>query len=323
MISGSHKIEHQKRIYDAILNSLGPAIQGLMNDDSVVEIMVNPDGCLWIEEAGKGMRDSGEIIPFEKTESLIRLVASNSDMQCDEESPSLSAILPISNARFQAFFPPVCRAPFFVIRKRAVAVFTLEDYVRSGIMATPQAEFLRAAVWEKKNILIAGGTGSGKTTLANAILHEISKTDDRVFIIEDTPELQSSSKNTVHLYTRPEVGFTAQRAVKEVLRCRPDRIIVGEVRDGTALDLLKAWNTGHSGGIATIHANNSLLALRRFESLVSEVVVNIPRDLIADTINVVVHIKRTKDGRVVDNISEVTDFNQTTYCLQEISENSN
>ena len=266
------------------------------------------------------MEDSGHFIPFEKTESLIRLVASNSDMQCDKDSPSLSAILPISHARFQAFCPPVSEAPFFVIRKRAIAVFTLEDYVKSEILTIPQADFLKAAVLAKKNILIAGGTGSGKTTLANAILHEISKTGDRVFIIEDTPELQCSGINTVHLYTRPEVGFTAQRAVKEVLRCRPDRIIVGEVRDGSALDLLKAWNTGHSGGIVTIHANNSLLALRRFESLISEVSVNVPRDLIANAINVIVHIHRTKNGRIVDDISEVTDFNKTTYFLHSMND---
>jgi type IV secretion system protein VirB11 len=180
----------------------------------------------------------------------------------------------------------VVAAPTFAIRKPAVAVFTLNDYVAAGIMTSDQAEALRTAVAARKNILVAGGTSTGKTTLTNALLAEVAKTADRVVLIEDTRELQCLAPNLVALRTKDGV-VSLSDLVRSSLRLRPDRIPIGEVRGAEALDLLKAWGTGHPGGVGTIHAGSALGALRRLEQLIQEAVVTVPRALIAETIDVV------------------------------------
>jgi len=316
VIENSANSLSEARIYQAILNAMGPVLRELLLDDQVIEIMLNPDGQLWVDRMSEGMSLLNETIPKNDIETLIRLVASHCGQSCHEKSPSLSCVIPISNARFQAFVPPVVDAPSFSIRKRAIQVFTLEDYVRSQILTQTQSDFLIEAVKNRQNILVVGGTGTGKTTLTNAILNEIAKTNDRIVTLEDTPELQCNSLNKAQIYTKTEIGFTMQKAVCEVMRFRPDRIVVGEVRDGSALDLLKAWNTGHSGGVSTIHANSALLGLRRLESLISEVSVNVPRDLIAESVHVVIHIKRQAYGRVVDEVVQVCGLNKGEYQLR-------
>ena len=305
----------QLRIHQSIMTAMGAEMRALMENDTVIEIMLNPDGMLWAEYLGRGVEKIGNVVDRNKAETLIRLVASYSNSECNYNTPSLSAVLPLSSARFQAFVPPVVSAPCFVVRKRATAVFTLDEYVASGTLKEDAAKQIKQFVKERKNFLIVGGTGTGKTTLANAILKEMAQYGHRIVTIEDTPELQCDAPNTLQFYTKPEVGFTMQKAVKDSLRCRPDRIVVGEVRDGSALDLLKAWNTGHSGGIATIHANSALLGLRRLESLIQEVSINIPRDLIAETVNVVLHIIRTASGRSVEQISQVVGIDGEHYKL--------
>ena len=183
--------------------------------------------------------------------------------------------------------PPVVAAPAFAIRKPAVAVFTLDDYVAAGIMTSGAGRRLCArAVAERRNILVAGGTSTGKTTLTNALLAEVAKTADRVVLIEDTRELQCKAPNLVALRTKDGVASLSD-LVRSSLRLRPDRIPIGEVRGAEALDLLKAWGTGHPGGIGTIHAGSALGALRRLEQLIQEAVVTVPRALIAETIDVV------------------------------------
>jgi type IV secretion system protein VirB11 len=182
--------------------------------------------------------------------------------------------------------PPVVAAPTFAIRKPAVAVFTLEDYVRARIMSAGQADALRHGVVSRANILVAGGTSTGKTTLTNALLAEVAKTSDRVVLIEDTRELQCAAPNLVALRTKDGAASLSD-LVRSALRLRPDRIPIGEVRGAEALDLLKAWGTGHPGGIGTIHAGSALGALRRMEQLIQEAVVTVPRALIAETINLV------------------------------------
>jgi type IV secretion system protein VirB11 len=194
--------------------------------------------------------------------------------------------LPETGERFEGLLPPVVAAPTFAIRKPAVAVFTLNDYVAAGIMTSGQAEALRAAVAARKNILVAGGTSTGKTTLTNALLAEVAKTADRVVLIEDTRELQCPAPNLVALRTKDGV-VSLSDLVRSSLRLRPDRIPIGEVRGAEALDLLKAWGTGHPGGVGTIHAGSALGALRRLEQLIQEAVVTVPRALIAETIDVV------------------------------------
>lgn len=174
----------------------------------------------------------------------------------------------------------------FAIRKPAVAVFTLQDYVATAIMSADQAAILRQAVAERRNILVAGGTSTGKTTLTNALLAEVAKTEDRVVLIEDTRELQCAAPNLVAMRTKDGVA-TLSELVRSSLRLRPDRIPIGEVRGAEALDLLKAWGTGHPGGIGTIHAGTALGALRRLEQLIQEAVVTVPRALIAETVDLV------------------------------------
>lgn len=266
--------------------ALGPAIAGFLGDASVVEVMLNPDGRLWVDRLSEGLSDIGERLSAADGERIVRLVAHHVGAEVHTGSPRVSAELPETGERFEGLLPPVVLAPVFAIRKPAVAVFTLEDYVAAAIMSAAQADILRQAVAERRNILVAGGTSTGKTTLTNALLAEVSKTSDRVVLIEDTRELQCAAPNLVAMRTKDGVA-TLSDLVRSSLRLRPDRIPIGEVRGAEALDLLKAWGTGHPGGIGTIHAGTALGALRRLEQLIQEAVITVPRALIAETIDLV------------------------------------
>lgn len=289
---------------DAMLRSaFGKVICDALSDPSVVEIMQNPDGKLWIERAGRGRLTHGTIITTEQAERIIRLVASLSGHDVTRERPIVSAELPIGGQRFEGVMPPVVTAPAFAIRNHAARVFTLDNYVEAGTMAAADAMRLQDAVMARRNILIVGGTGSGKTTLANALLAEVATTKDRVLILEDTRELKCEADDSVALRTQPSV--TMAELVRSTLRLRPDRIVVGEVRGGEALDLLKAWSTGHPGGVATVHANSAADGLDRLEQLVGEVVANIPRKLIATAVDLIVGIEAVGGVRRVTDILEV------------------
>ncbi|MWD27494.1 P-type conjugative transfer ATPase TrbB [Aquicoccus sp. SCR17] len=266
--------------------ALGPAIAGFLEDPMTVEVMLNPDGRLWVDRLSEGLADSGKMLSAADGERIVRLVAHHVGVEVHSLSPRVSAELPETGERFEGLLPPVVAAPAFAIRKPAVAVFTLEDYVTAGIMTGMQAEALRLAVATRANILVAGGTSTGKTTLTNALLAEVAKTSDRVVIIEDTRELQCSAPNLVAMRTRDGVASLSD-LVRSSLRLRPDRIPIGEVRGAEALDLLKAWGTGHPGGIGTIHAGSGIGALRRLEQLIQEAVVTVPRSMIAETIDLV------------------------------------
>ena len=266
--------------------ALGPAIAGWLEDPAVVEVMLNPDGRLWVDRLSEGLADTGQRLSPDDGERIVRLVAHHVGAEVHAGSPRLSAELPETGERFEGLIPPVAVAPTFAIRKPAVAVFTLADYAAAGIMTKPKAEALRLAVAERKNILVAGGTSTGKTTLVNALLAEVAKTSDRVVLIEDTRELQCAAPNLVALRTKDGV-VSLSDLVRAALRLRPDRIPIGEVRGAEALDLLKAWGTGHPGGVGTLHAGSALGALRRLEQLIQEAVVTVPRALIAETIDVI------------------------------------
>ncbi len=219
--------------------------------------------------------------------------------------------------------PPVSLAPCFSIRKPATRIYTLLDYVADGIMSAEIARLLSLAVVERRNILVAGGTSSGKTTLANALLAEMAHLDERVILIEDTRELQSPAPDTVALRTRAG-HVTMADLVRSTLRLRPDRIIVGEVRGGEALDMLKAWNTGHPGGIATVHANSAASALLRIEQLIQEAVVTVPRRLIADAIDMVVFIAGRGQARRVETLARVAGLDPDGgYAVLDLSPASN
>jgi type IV secretion system protein VirB11 len=266
--------------------ALGPAITGWLEDPAIVEIMLNPDGRLWIDRLTGGLSDTGKRLSAEDGERIVRLVAHHVSAEVHPGSPRLSAELPETGERFEGLIPPIVAAPAFAIRTPAVAIFTLADYARAGIMRVEHAELLCDAVSERRNILIAGGTSTGKTTLVNALLAEVARTADRVVLIEDTRELQCNAPKLVALRTKDGVASLSD-LVRSSLRQRPDRIPVSEVRGAEALELLKAWGTGHPGGIGTIHAGSAIGALRRLEQLIQEAVVTVPRALIAETINVI------------------------------------
>ena len=284
--------------------ALGPAIARLLEDPAVVEVMLNPDGRLWIDRLSEGRSDTGERLSAADGERIVRLVAHHVGAEVHARSPRVSAELPESGERFEGLLPPVVAAPTFAIRKPASIVFSLDDYVAAGIMSADQAETLRAAVSSRANILVAGGTSTGKTTLTNALLAEVATTQDRVVIIEDTRELQCSAPNLVAMRTKDGVA-TLSDLVRSSLRLRPDRIPIGEVRGSEALDLLKAWGTGHPGGIGTIHAGTGIGALRRLEQLIQEAVVTVPRALIAETIDLVAVLAGRGSARRLAELARV------------------
>ena len=286
-------------------SALGKAIAGYLEDDAIIEVMLNPDGRLWIDRLSSGLIDTGETLSAADGERIVRLVAHHVGAEVHAGSPRVSAELPGTGERFEGLLPPVVAAPAFAIRKPAVAVFTLDDYVAAGTMTSEQAKALRNAVAVRKNILVAGGTSTGKTTLTNALLAEVAKTSDRVVLIEDTRELQCTAPNLVALRTKDGVA-TLSDLVRSSLRLRPDRIPIGEVRGAEALDLLKAWGTGHPGGIGTIHAGTALGALRRLEQLIQEAVITVPRALIAETINLIAVLTGRGTDRRLAELALVT-----------------
>jgi type IV secretion system protein VirB11 len=301
--------------------ALGPAVASFLEDHTVVEVMLNPDGRLWIDRLSSGLEDSGCRMSAADGERIVRLVAHHVGAEVHPGSPRVSAELPETGERFEGLLPPVVAAPAFAIRKPAVAVFTLDDYARAGIMTPCQANILRMAVVDRKNILVVGGTSTGKTTLANALLAEIAHTSDRVVLIEDTRELQCRAPNLVALRMKDGV-VSLSDLVRSSLRLRPDRIPIGEVRGAEALDLLKAWGTGHPGGIATIHAGTALGALRRLEQLIQEAVITVPRALIAETIDVIAVLRGRGGERRLAELATVDGLDPSTgdYRVLSIAE---
>jgi P-type conjugative transfer ATPase TrbB len=304
MAASHHNSEGIARGARMLRTALGPAIARFLEDAGVVEVMLNPDGRLWIDRLSEGLSDSGERLSSEDGERIIRLVAHHVGAEVHTGSPRVSAELPGTGERFEGLLPPVVAAPAFAIRKPAVAVFTLDDYVAAGIMTAEQASVLRDGVASRANILVAGGTSTGKTTLTNALLAEVAKTSDRVVIIEDTRELQCAAPNLVAMRTKDGVASLSD-LVRSSLRLRPDRIPIGEVRGSEALDLLKAWGTGHPGGVGTIHAGTALGALRRLEQLIQEAVVTVPRALIAETIDLVAVLSGRGSARRLSELARV------------------
>jgi type IV secretion system protein VirB11 len=311
-------------------SAMGPAIAAALADSEVIEIMVNPDGRLWFDRLGAGRSDSGVTYDPAQVERIIRLVASHARTEAHGNAPIISAELPPhregAGERFEGVLPPVSLGPCFSIRKPAEKIYTLLDYVRDGIMSADLARLLSMAVVERRNILVAGGTSSGKTTLANALLAEMAHQGDRVILIEDTRELQCAAPDVVALRTRSAsgaggAGVTMADLVRSTLRLRPDRIIVGEVRGREALDMLKAWNTGHPGGIATVHANSAVAALYRLEQLVQESVVAVPRRLIAEAIDMIVFISGRGLARRVETVARVAglDPDAGSYAVVELN----
>lgn len=312
----THPIVAERKL-EALRHALGPTVLAALEEPAVVEILANPDGRLVLDRSGEGRQDTGQSLSPEARERAIKLIADYVGETVAREDPRLSGVLPGTGERFQGLLPPIVAAPAFSIRKRPAVIWGLADYVRDGVMTEAQADALRQAAAERRNILISGGTGSGKTTLANAVLAEPAFAGDRVFLIEDTPELQCSAWDVVAVLTRrAPVAIGVVDLVRDALRMRPDRIVVGEMRDGAAaLETLKSWNTGHPGGLSTIHANSAGDVLRRVEDLLTEVVARPPRRAIAEAVDRIVHIRRTAEGRRVEAVLGVEGLEADRYLL--------
>ncbi|EGJ4291113.1 P-type conjugative transfer ATPase TrbB [Salmonella enterica] len=313
----SNRAEHDRRIAEKLRRELGPQVCALLDDTKVIEIMLNPDGSLWCEWLGQPMERVGTM-PKAQAESLMGTVASSLRTHITAANPILECELPLDGSRFEALLPPIVSGPTFTIRKKASIVFTLANYVKSGIMTETQCEAIKRAVRERKNILVVGGTGTGKTTLTNAIIADIDSAtpEHRIVIIEDTRELQCSSPNVVQLRAVDHVDMT--RLLKATMRLRPDRILVGEARDGSALALLKAWNTGHPGGAATVHANSANAGLIRMEQLVAEATAAPMQALIAEAIDLIIAIEKTATGRRIKEVVTVSGHDGTNYITQPV-----
>jgi P-type conjugative transfer ATPase TrbB len=311
------------RTREALNHALGDFIASALADPLVVEVMANPDGKIWIDKIGEGRKATDAVISANDANTILRLLADHAGVIVNADTPLVSATLPETGERFQGIFPPIVVRPAFTIRKRPASIFRLDHYVGAGIMTAKVAELLRDALHERLNILVIGGTGSGKTTLTNALLAEPSIIDDRVVIIEDTAELQCVAHDCLSMLTKAiSPVVTMADLARATMRLRPDRIIVGEVRDGSILEMIKLWNTGHPGGIATLHANSPTEALYRVEDLIGEVTEHIPVRQIAMTLNLIVEIRRDPDsrsGRTVDRLVYVTGHEEGRYLLRDVA----
>jgi len=309
------QLRSHSRLVRKLQEALGDHLCVALEDATVVEIMLNPDGQLFIERLGNGIAPAGEMSAA-AAEMVIGSVAHGLQSEVDAEHPIISGELPIGGHRFEGLLPPVVAKPTFTIRRRASRLVSLDEYVRSGVMTEWHAATIRSAISAKLNIVISGGTGSGKTTLANALIEEIVKTapGDRLVILEDTAEIRCAAENAVLLHTSDTVDMA--RLLKSTMRLRPDRIVVGEVRDGAALTLLKAWNTGHPGGVATVHSNTAMSALRRLEQLTAEASQQPMQEVIGEAVDLIISIERTARGRRIRNIIQVERYLNGRYEIE-------
>ena len=299
--------EYRERIAEKIRREFAP-IAAYLDDPAVVEVMLNADGSIWIDSLKEGMKITDTKIARDRALLLMGSIARLNSKSITEKEPLLKATMP-DGQRFQGMIEPVVSAPVFAIRCNRARNISLEDYVPLR-MSGQMADLLRSALVEKKNIIVSGGTGSGKTTLTAALLKELAVLcpEDRIAIMEDTREINIDAKNVVFELANDDVSMCDLLAAN--LRMRPDRIILGETRGAEALDLLKSWNTGHPGGVCTLHANSAMSALARFETLILEaqnLSISYIRSLISDAVNLIVHIQRDRKlgGPIVQEIIEV------------------
>ena len=289
-----------ERHLNMLHTALGEALVKFLAHDDVIEIMANPDGSVWLDTLSKGKYKTPVTLSQMERLNVIKLIASMNQLAITENNPELACELSFAEARFQAWVPPVSEHPTFTIRKKARQILSIDDYVANDWISADNAAYLKKAIQQRLNILIAGGTGSGKTTFANALLHELKHSTDRIIVLEDLPELQISAQDVVHLRTSSDINM--RDLVKGSLRMRPDRIIIGEVRDGAALDMLKAWNTGHPGGVCTLHANSASSVLTRLADLISEAIPQVPHHLINEAVDLILFMKKsgTRDYMIAE-----------------------
>lgn len=313
--------EHVELKIDFMKKMLGSRICSALEDDDITEIMVNPDSSVWFESREQGMYKDSELGEFEAQNFLMQL-ARLRDLFLNFENPYIETLLPFNRERLEGTIAPVTDRAAFTIRKRARCVYALEDYCERGILSQAQLDFIGQAIVDRKNMLVSGGPGTGKTTLTNAIVKKMAdlcEASQRILVLEDTAEIQCSMPNVLSMITSPTISM--QTLLKIAMRSRPDRILVGEVRDSAALDLLKSWNTGCPGGLATIHANSTESSLLRLLSLAQEANVPPPYMLVAETIDVMINIVRDTQhpaGRRVQAISKMKGWNGLAFECETI-----
>ena len=303
---------HGRRL-EKLRRDLGPTFLAALNDPQTIEILLNADGTLWQETLCGEMEIIGHMSAA-RAEAVLRTIAACLNTVITRDQPMLEGELPLDGSRFDGQIPPIVSAPTFAVRKRASSVFTLDQYVEQKIMTPEQKQTLRSAIREHENILVIGSTGSGKTTLTNGLIHEMTCLcpHERIIIIEDTGEIQCAARNALLYHTTAEV--TMAKLLRTSLRMRPDRILAGDVRGPEALDLLVAWNTGHPGGIATLHANTASSGLTRLASLISTAR-DYPKPiapLIGEAVDLIVHIAKENNSRKLKQILRVTCYNTQT-----------
>lgn len=311
---------------DFIYNELGDNIKTLLYDPSIIELQLNQDGFIWIEKYGLGKVKTDITLDVDSASSIIKLVANHNKKTITKESPILSAVLP-TGERFEAIIEESVKyLPIFAIRKKPTLTYSLDDLVKNGMLTEYQKNILVDLVHSKKNILIAGGTSSGKTTLTNAMLDVLVDTHDRLLIIEDTPELVCKVENRVELLSNMQAD--TRDLLRSAMRLTPDRVLVGELRRGdVALELLKLWNSGHDGGISTIHASNKMInieedgtqPLKKLEQYLTEVLNGDTKQMIVDSIDVVVYVEKKDNLRKLKGIYLVEGLTQDNkYIIKNI-----
>ena len=300
------------RLLEGLRHACGQLIMGALEDPDVIEIMLNPDGSLWIERYGQDHDRIGEI-PVAQGRLILSQVASGLNLTVNEKSPIVEGEFPLDGSRFEGTFPPIVGpGPSFSLRKKASRVFTLEEYMLSGSITSEAVAIIEDAVCRRLNIVVVGGTSSGKTTFVNAVIDAIYRLtpSHRLIILEDTAELQSKSPNTVFMRTSVLAEVDMRKLAKVSMRYAPKRILVGEVRDAAALEMLKLWNTGHPGGVNTFHADSAEEALPRLEELVEEVGLGPKQKLIGRAVDLAVYMEKTPDNqRRISSIVRVNKFN--------------
>ena len=334
-------IEQQARLDSKLRRELGESVLEAIADERTEDICLNPDGRLWIKRMSEQFICLGTMLPVHAL-SAMGTIAAQRGTTINHEHPILETELPLDGSRFEALVSPVVRKPVFAIRMRPRKIFTLEDYEKAQIVTDrhdplnrsrirhgfqerirdpklSHGDIIREALRAKKNLLIVGATGSGKTTLVNACLEILVRVapNDRVISIEDTTELQCPVENYVDLRAVGNVSMLD--CLRACMRLKPTRIVVGEVRGAEAHTLLKSWNTGHPGGCATIHANDAISGLKRLESLLAEATAAPQHELIAEAIDLVVYIDEEPElpaGRKVREVLVVTGYSEGRYQVE-------
>jgi type IV secretion system protein VirB11 len=309
---------YDARIVEKFMRELGKTIRAALDDERTEDIALNSDGRIWVKRQGDDYVCAGEMLDSHALD-MIGTVAYMRGEEVNAAKPILEVDLPVYGARFEAVIPPVVSSPIFSIRTRNKHVKTFAMLLESGIVSEQHVEVIEEAVRMRRNILVAGGTGSGKTTFVNAILEAQSRLtpQHRTILIEDTPELNCQADNVVSLLS--SVSVSMLDCLRVCMRLNPDRITVGEVRGAEAHTLIKSWNTGHPGGFATVHADDAYSALLRIQTLVAEAVQSPQQEEIARAINLVVFIKRDKSfkaGRQVTEVCRVTGYRDGRYVME-------